>query len=132
ILGKSGIRWCATDQGNLERSDLAQRPAGKAPLHHAPWMCGDVAMFFRDRDLSDRIGFRYARSEPQAAVDDLLGRIASAGDDATVTLALDGENPWEHYPQSGELFLDALCAGLAKHQRGVTAVLPRTEIDQRR
>jgi len=127
LLGEEGVRWCATDQGNLERSDLGPaRPAG--PAHHAPWKSGQVAMFFRDRELSDLIGFRYARSEAQSAAQDLVRRIAAAGPDATVTLALDGENPWEHYPQSGELFLDALYSALAG---AVTPVLPREEIRER-
>ncbi|MGZ6141780.1 MAG: glycoside hydrolase family 57 protein [Myxococcales bacterium] len=120
ILGSQGVRWCATDQGNLERSELAEKPNG--PLHHQPWLCGEVAMFFRDRELSDAIGFRYARSEPQAAAQDLLKRLAGAGD-ATITLALDGENPWEHYPRSGELFLEALYSGLESGP--VASVLPR-------
>ena len=127
ILGTEGVRWCATDQANLERSEL-ETPGGGAPLHHAPWMCGQVAVFFRDRDLSDRIGFRYARSDPREAVGDLLGRIAAAGKDATVTVALDGENPWERYPRSGELFLDALYGGLGDK---VVPVLPREEIATR-
>ena len=127
ILGAEGVRWCATDQGNLERSQLVEKPVG--PLHHAPWMCGEVAMFFRDRELSDLIGFRYARSDAQSAAQDLLSRIRAAGADATVTLALDGENPWEHYPESGALFLDALYAGLAKGD--VAPVLPRDEIKER-
>ncbi len=86
-------------------------------------------MFFRDRELSDLIGFRYAHSEAQSAAQDLLSRIGAAGPDATVTLALDGENPWEHYPESGALFLDALYAGLAKGD--VTPLLPRDEIKER-
>ena len=120
VLASQGVRWCATDQGNLERSELAEKPAG--PLHHRPWLCGEVAMFFRDRELSDMIGFRYARSEPQSGAQDLLKRIAAAGD-ATITLALDGENPWEHYPSSGELFLEALYEGLESGP--VASVLPR-------
>ena len=127
ILAQEGVRWCATDQGNLERSELAERPAG--PLHHQPWLHGETAIFFRDRELSDLIGFRYARSEAQQAAEDLVRRIAAAGPDATVTLALDGENPWEHYPQSGEAFLDALYSRLGKE---VTPVLPRDEIAQRK
>jgi alpha-amylase/alpha-mannosidase (GH57 family) len=132
LLGKAGVRWCATDQGNLERSELASAAAPGRPLHHAPWMCGEMAMFFRDRELSDLIGFRYARTEPKSAAQDLLRRIGAAGKDATVTLALDGENPWEHYPQSGELFLDALYQGLAAGEEGVTPVLPRSEIAERK
>ena len=128
ILSASGVRWCATDQGNLERSQLAQPAEG--PLHHRPWMSGEMAMFFRDRELSDAIGFRYARVAPAAAAADLLRQIAAAGD-ATVTLALDGENPWEHYPQSGELFLDALYQQLDARAQGVVPVLPREEIRER-
>jgi alpha-amylase/alpha-mannosidase (GH57 family) len=127
ILGTEGVRWCATDQANLERSEL-ERPSDGKPLHHAPWMCGQVAVFFRDRDLSDRIGFRYARNDPREAANDLLGRIAAAGKDATVTLALDGENPWERYLRSGELFLDALYGSLGDK---VVPVLPRDEIATR-
>jgi alpha-amylase/alpha-mannosidase (GH57 family) len=126
LLASEGLRWCATDQGNLERSEL-ESPA-KTPLHHAPWMCGPLAVFFRDRDLSDRVGFRYAKSDPQEAARDLLERIAAAGQGATVTVALDGENPWEHYSRSGELFLEALYAGLGE---AVAPVLPREEIAER-
>ena len=127
ILGTEGVRWCATDQGNLERSELDQ-PADGKPLHHVPWICGQVAVFFRDRDLSDRIGFRYARIDAREAAGDLLGRIASVGKDATVTLALDGENPWERYPRSGEPFLDALYGSLGDK---VVPVLPREELAAR-
>ena len=132
ILGAAGVRWCATDQGNLERSQLAPAAGGSAqgPAHHRPWMSGNVALFFRDRELSDAIGFRYARAAPAAAAGDLLRQIAAAGD-ATVTLALDGENPWEHYPQSGELFLDALYQQLEARAQGVVSVLPREEIRER-
>src|SRR5205823_4832660 len=93
---------------------------------------GNVAMFFRDRDLSDAIGFRYARGEARAAVADLLQRISSAGDAATITLALDGENPWEHYPRSGELFLEELYTQLEQGAQGVRSVLPRVEIEERK
>jgi alpha-amylase/alpha-mannosidase (GH57 family) len=128
ILGGSGVRWCATDQGNLERSELESRPAGALHLH--PWKCGDVAMFFRDREASDAIGFRYARSDPKAAVGELCGRIAGAGDAACVTIALDGENAWEHYPQSGEAFLRELY-GRLDAAGPVETVLPRDEIAER-
>ena len=121
LFGQCALSWCATDQGILERSEVTSAPR----THTVPWMCGSVAMFFRDRDLSDRIGFRYARAEPKAAVEDLLSRVGAAPDGSTVTLALDGENPWEHYPRSGEEFLDALYSALEREAHGVRAVLPR-------
>ncbi|HET9753303.1 MAG TPA: glycoside hydrolase family 57 protein, partial [Myxococcales bacterium] len=129
LLGEEGVRWCATDQGILERSELAT-PPGRGPLHHAPWSCGELTVFFRDRDLSDAVGFRYGRSAPRDAVGDLFQRIEAAGTDATVTVALDGENPWEHYPQSGELFLRELYSRLGQSE--VVPVLPREEIAARK
>ena len=127
LLGQEGVRWCGTDQGNLERSELSPGDKPHGPLHHAPWTCGETAMFFRDREISDLIGFRYARSDAPSAVADLLRRVDAAGEQAVVTIALDGENPWEHYPRSGELFLDQLYSGL-----GERAALPRDLLDRPR
>jgi alpha-amylase/alpha-mannosidase (GH57 family) len=129
ILGEEGVRWCATDQGNLERSELVA-PADGKPLHHGPWTCGPLTVFFRDRDLSDAIGFRYGKTAPADAVGDLLRRVATAGEDATITIALDGENPWEHYRDSGEGFLRELYTRLRHGE--VTPVLPRDEVASRK
>src|SRR5438128_158528 len=113
LLAACGVRWCATDQGVLERSELelgTALPDGY-PAHYHPYRAGAdhaVTVLFRDRELSDRIGFRYAKSDPREAAQDLISRIADTEPEALVTLALDGENPWEHYPASGEAFFDAL------------------------
>jgi alpha-amylase/alpha-mannosidase (GH57 family) len=129
LLGQCGVRWCATDQGNLERSELDPRPTG--PLHLSGWKCGEVAMFFRDRESSDAIGFHYGKSDPKGAVQELLSRAGRAGESGCMTIALDGENPWEHYPQSGEAFLRELYTQLDKPGQAVQPVLPRDEIAER-
>jgi alpha-amylase/alpha-mannosidase (GH57 family) len=131
LLAASGVRWCATDQGVLERSELelgTTLPDGY-PAHYHPYLAGAdhaVAMLFRDRELSDRIGFRYAKSDAREAAEDLVSRIADTEEEALVTLALDGENPWEHYPSSGEAFLEALYQRLSAGD--VRTVLPREEL----
>src|SRR5216684_2177684 len=131
LLAACGVRWCATDQGILERSELelgSALPDGY-PAHYHPYLAGAdhaVTVLFRDRELSDRIGFRYAKSDPREAAQDLISRIADTEPEALVTLALDGENPWEHYPGSGEGFLEALYRGLAGG--AVRTVLPRDEL----
>ena len=85
-------------------------------------------MLFRDRELADAIGFRYARSRAEDAAQDLVEKLAQlANDAALVTVALDGENAWEHYVQSGEPFLDALYQRLGSETR-VQTVLPREEL----
>jgi alpha-amylase/alpha-mannosidase (GH57 family) len=134
LLEACGVRWCATDQGVLERSEIefgTELPDGFPPHYH-PYRAGAeraVTVLFRDRELSDAIGFRYARSDPRDAAEDLVSRIADTEPDALVTLALDGENPWEHYPRSGEGFLDALYQRLEAGD--VRSVLPREELRER-
>jgi UDPglucose--hexose-1-phosphate uridylyltransferase len=121
IYAAAGIGWLVTDEGILERS--LGRPLRKGDRTdselYRPWRLSrrGPVLFFRDRLLSDAVGFRYGRwdDETEAAralVDELhsLGRTLS--DDATVVLALDGENPWLHYPDGGGRFLRELMSAL--------------------
>jgi hypothetical protein len=112
LAGAAGFAWLATDEGNLRRTPGAERLD-----HRRPYRCGGVVVFFRDRDLSDRIGFRYAREDPASAAADFVAGVAAAPDGAVVTVALDGENPWEAYPDRGERFLAALHDALGRHPR---------------
>jgi alpha-amylase/alpha-mannosidase (GH57 family) len=122
LLASCGVSWCATDEGVLARSDLS----GDRPNAAEPWACGTLAMLFRNRAASDAIGFTYARTEPAVATQDLLRKISEAPDGSLVTIALDGENPWEHYRESGGPFLDALYAAL--RTSAVQTVLPRDDL----
>ena len=120
-----GVRWLATDEGNLWRSlDLADggAPRRRGQLYRA-YSHDGVDLVFRDRELSDRIGFHYAAADAKTAVADLLGRARVAADDARavgglegapplVPIILDGENPWEAFPDFGEPFLRRLCTEL--------------------
>lgn len=100
LAASAGYRWLATDQGILARSE------GPPGDHHSPWTSGqhDVRLLFRDRGLSDRIGFQYASWDGSAAAADL---VAQTGD-RPVLLALDGENPWETFRDAGRDFLRAI------------------------
>ncbi len=65
IAATCGFRWAVTDQGILQRSV----GTAKGPLAHFTshaWHAGEheLRLYFRDRALSDAIGFRYA--EPDA------------------------------------------------------------------
>src|SRR4051812_20605992 len=135
LLASCGVRWCATDEGVLAKSDLSPTEALPPGMraHYRAYLAGsqgEVCVLFRDRELSDLIGFRYARMAPETAAADLVHRISAAGNEALVTLALDGENPWEHYPSSGEDFLEALYEALSAVPG--STVLPRDEIRARR
>jgi hypothetical protein len=120
LLSACGMTWAATDEAVLCRS------LGKFPLseeeRHQPYGYGDkgILVFFRDRELSDRLGFVYSGWKPQEAADDVIdrllgirGRLGKKASAACVSIILDGENPWEYYPDSGAGFLDRLYERLA-------------------
>jgi hypothetical protein len=120
LAAGAGLRWIATDEGVL----WASLPEGERPRDrlYRPWRvatpAGDVAILFRDRELSDRIGFVYSRWEAGAAAADFIERLRRIGREHAgagtplVAVILDGENCWEHYPEDGAPFLEALYAGL--------------------
>lgn len=105
LAGEAGFRWLCTDRGVLQRSERDGEGSGPWDLGHG------VVGLFRDTDLSDRIGFRYAAWPARAAADDLVGAARGRG---TVLVALDGENPWESYPDAGGAFRAELRAAIAR------------------
>ncbi len=122
LLSSRGIAWAATDEEVLGRSlgaDLSRFPE-RARLYRPYRLRGEgTAIFFRDRALSDLIGFSYQRWDARAAVEHFLGQVreiraALPFEDGVIPVILDGENAWEHYPRNGRDFLDQLYAALAR------------------
>ncbi|BAU48669.1 glycoside hydrolase [Sulfurifustis variabilis] len=127
LLAESGFRWAATGEGVL-RHTLAR--AGEN-IHGAKdgWLyrrhatAKGVSAFFRDDGLSDLIGFTYATWHADDAVANLVHHLESIAEHAkdhperVVSIILDGENAWEHYPENGYYFLNGLYARLAEHPR---------------
>lgn len=115
-----GLRWIASDDEVLQRSDRPDGAWGEQRCR--PWSIttahGSLNLFFRNHELSDRIGFAYAANPADEAARDLLEgaqRVAAASGLARplVTIILDGENAWESYEQDGLVFLEALYGALA-------------------
>ncbi len=132
LMGRAGYRWAASDEdvlfGSLgEALPAENRDVRRGTLLYRPWRHGSgPVLFFRDHDLSDRIGFNYAAWPAQAAVDDFMKRlhhlhgVLPPGEGPyTVSVILDGENAWEYYPENGRIFLDALYEAL-EHDPAVT------------
>ncbi len=125
LLTARGARWIATDEAQLAQSlPRDRRRPGDTwrPWRYQPEGAKPLDLVFRDRTLSDLIGFTYAKNPAPIAVDDFIARLETIRDRAPlddepllVTVALDGENPWEHYPHSGRAFLEALYAALDRH-----------------
>ncbi len=106
LLQEEGALWAATDEDILARS-LDSGLARRSDLYKI-YQYNDLPLLFRDRELSDRIGFLYAGWETGEAVADLrrrLQRAARQSPGGTVAIILDGENCWERYPDNGYPFL---------------------------
>jgi alpha-amylase/alpha-mannosidase (GH57 family) len=128
IEGK-GINWLATDAGVLARSGRWGYRVSEPAVLCQPYRVADtapaVAMFFRDTDLSDGIGFRYGQyADANAAVNDFVHAIEknvleplNDDEDRVLTVVLDGENAWGGYPDDGRPFLHALYSRLSSDSR---------------
>jgi len=138
LLEGRGLRWIATDEQILARSTDSNLARDENAVLHSPDDLyqpyalpgeGDLpAVVFRDRVLADAIGFEYHHGEPQAGAENLAWRIREAahrcGDGPRlVTVALDGENPWDYYGQAGLTFLRELYGRLVREQEIVTTRL---------
>jgi alpha-amylase/alpha-mannosidase (GH57 family) len=139
LAHRSGIKWVATDEGILERSlgvtvrDQKGGPVTRPDLLYRPHLVpcdgGEVAVFFRDRTLSDLISFEYSALPAEDAAADFMGRLevirrelGDQADQSVVVVALDGENCWEAYDRDGDLFLKHLYSALSRAE-GVETVL---------
>ena len=77
-------------------------------------MATNETFFFRDRILSDLIGFQYMHAPAADSAKDLIGRLKELPDGSQVLIALDGENPWDYYPNNGREFLLRVFDGIRK------------------
>ncbi|HSI45178.1 MAG TPA: glycoside hydrolase family 57 protein [Methylophilus sp.] len=127
LLAEQEVAWAATGQGVLANSlkklgldhehaiDYLYQPYRVTNGKH------DIVCFFRDDQLSDKIGFEYSKQYASEAVSDFIQSLeaihANCDEDSTpvVSVILDGENAWEYYPYNGYYFLQELYQSLANH-----------------
>jgi alpha-amylase/alpha-mannosidase (GH57 family) len=130
-ITRAGLVWFASDEGVLARSLRVElyRDETEAlmqpDLLYRPYRLSSGAIaIFRDRVLSDRIGFAYGGMDPGDAVNDLIGKLARARDRLPdeggpwlAPIILDGENAWEGYRNNGNDFLRRLYGQLEADDR---------------
>ncbi|MEY5063274.1 MAG: hypothetical protein RLZZ112_1238, partial [Verrucomicrobiota bacterium] len=131
LMAKAGFEYFCTDEAVLFRGLEEQgRKVDHVELFQA-WRVEEqgatLKALFRERPLSDYIGFTAARTEPKAAADYLLVHLEHIAHvmpkGGVVTLALDGENAWEAFPDSGESFLHEFYGRLSHSGRIRTQTL---------
>jgi alpha-amylase/alpha-mannosidase (GH57 family) len=126
-LQAAGVRWTMSGEAVLANS---LRINGHPPVARESRLsrayrfdaAPELAVFFRDDELSDLIGFDYAHWHGREAASDFIARlerrreaIAATDGQALAVVALDGENAWEHYPYNGYYFFEELYGMLATH-----------------
>jgi len=130
ILQELGFQWFATDEEvlwrslNMTHSDREDHRSLLFQGYQASF--GDANMYavFRDRRLSDFIGFTASRNTPVHAAQYLAGQLEQiGGTNSLCTIVLDGENAWEHFPDGGQSFLRELYARLSTHSGMKTTTL---------
>ena len=113
LMIEAGLKWAATDEEILFRSIGRQKTQETL---YRPYMFerkqGELSLIFRDRALSDSIGFIYQSWNADSAGGDLINRLYALRDKLPnsktpylVPIILDGENAWEFYPNDGRDFL---------------------------
>jgi len=99
-------------QGFVQEAEALYRP-----YYVSDETGNQVAVFFRDWVLSDNIGFVYSGMSGEAGARDMIDRLEAihayfvenqVEGPHIVSIILDGENAWEHYPNDGNDFLNAL------------------------
>ncbi|ADU96944.1 glycoside hydrolase family 57 [Thermovibrio ammonificans HB-1] len=115
LLKEKGANWCATDEEVLFKS-LSRRFGTREPLYRV-YSYEGLKLLFRDRELSDLIGFVYKSWREDDAVEDFTGRLKRIGEqfkEPVVSVILDGENCWEFYRENGYPFREKLYRTLSQ------------------
>ncbi len=121
LIANAGIKWIATDEAILRKSQ-PDKPINPEAAIYTPWRFRGLNILFRDHRLSDKIGFDYSKMPVDIAVGDFLGELGRINQklphdsERLVTIALDGENAWEFFPENGREFITKLYNRLLSEQ----------------
>ncbi len=142
LMERHGIEYAGSDEEVLANSLGLRFPdfGGNRELVYRPWKVrtagGEISVLFRDRTLSDLIGFTFQRMGAASAVNTFLERIHEIRkglktENAVIPVILDGENAWEHYPDNAREFLDRLYDALGSDE-SIQMVTPSEALDPAR
>ena len=140
IMKKNGINWIVTDETMLEKTfNIPLRDEKKNLLHpellYKPYVAeykgSKVYVVFRDKEMSDRMCVIYGQMDGKDSAKDFLNRIKSAKESLKkykgphlITIALDGENAWENYPDDKRTFFNEFYKMVSKEKK-IKLVTPK-------
>jgi len=118
LLCANGVQWCASDEDILFKTLNSKDRGALYKNYKLQTRYGLMDIRFRDRGLSDAIGFNYSNKKTEIAVDDFINRLkkiyTSNNFSPLVNIILDGENAWEFYPNNAKDFFIELYSQLEK------------------
>jgi len=127
LMEKVGIKYFCSDEENLFNSlrrdgihaDHLELFQGWRVEHEG----ASVNAVFREKPLSDFVGFMASRNAPVDSAEHLLTHFRHIaghipGDTGLIPVILDGENAWETFKDGGETFLREVYGGLEKRGSG--------------
>lgn len=136
-----GVQWTISDEGILAKSlnkefvrdfqGYLEDPYFLMKSYKYKTPSSDIKLIFRDSTIPNLISFEYSNHDPKIAANDLYERIkiiqsklqSSPDNCHLLTIALDGENCWENYPDDGTTFLKTLYALIEEDQSLDTALI---------
>ncbi len=117
---ESGIKWIVADEAILFKSLKSKKRDTKSLYqpHLLKRKTGELNIVFRDRNLSDLIGFSYHAMKEKDAVGDFMHHLENINKsfknkDTLVVIAMDGENAWEYFRNDGHDFLELFYSSLS-------------------
>lgn len=120
FLTKYEFEWCATDEDILYKCRKINHKRELYRPYFIECQGKKIAIIFRDKTISDLIGFNYGKMKTSEAIKDLIAKIRYIRDSldspGLLPIILDGENPWEFYPEWGISFLRELYSSLAEEK----------------
>jgi len=125
MVAQRGIQWMASDEDVLARSlgqtnflRNSQGVVQDVDALYRPYLVGDqddqMHIIFRDQAISDNIDFTYSGVPGAVAAQDFIRQLLLIRSELQtsgrtgphlVSIILDGEHAWEHYPNDGKEFL---------------------------
>ncbi|MBR6098648.1 hypothetical protein IKP85_02770 [bacterium] len=123
MLHSLGVDWTISDEGILSDSinfefirDFKGYMEDPYHLVKSYEYKNGIKMIFRNSMFSNLISFEYPNFDSEMAAKDLYERIkviqskllSSPDENHLLTIAMDGENCWENYPNDGNTFLNTL------------------------
>ena len=126
MIAQTGIKWIASDEQvmfNSTKDDLSNLTKYFPRKYKNDETT--ITIFFRDHQLSDKIGFVYSNWNAHDAARDFVSNLLSIRNaiysrfgesglkNAVVSIILDGENCWEYYHNNGIDFIRTLYSYLS-------------------